>query len=59
MSSICRVVGPVTITFAGDFEQTHHRTARAAAQSLPEPWQPTTETRRDRATAFNISTCLP
>ena len=58
MSSTWRVVGPVTMTLAGECEWSHQRTARAAAQSLPEPWHPTTDTRRDRATAFRMSVCL-
>ena len=58
MSSTWRVVGPVTMTLAGECEWSHQRTALAAAQSLPEPWHPTTETRRDRATALRMSVCL-
>ena len=58
MSPTCRVVGPVTMAFAGDLECIHHNTARAAAQSFPEPLHPTTETLLDRATALRISVCL-
>ena len=58
MSFTWRDVGPVTTALAGLWAFSHQSTTRAAVQSLPEPLQPTTDTRRDRATALRMSTCF-
>lgn len=57
-SSTWRCVGPVTIAFARVRVSTHQSTIRAVVQSLPEPLQPTTVTRRLPITASRISICL-
>ena len=58
MWSTWREVGPVTTAFDGDRVCSHHSTARAAAQSFPDPLHPTTDVRRDSATLRSTSSCF-
>ena len=57
-SSTWRCVGPMTTALLSGRVSSHQRTARPAAQSLPEPFAPTTLTRRWSTIASIILTCF-
>ncbi|MYK35509.1 MAG: hypothetical protein F4045_10545 [Chloroflexi bacterium] len=58
ISSTCRCVGPRVSALLSGRVSSHHSTARPAAQSLPEPFAPTTLTRRWSTSASSISACF-